>query len=222
MYMIIVGGGNVGLHLAKKLVSNNHEVLLLERDARQAQRLAQLVGEENVMVGDGCEMTTQKDAGFERADVVIAVTGEDEDNMVVCQLAKVVWNVKRVLARVNDPAHESLFQQIGIDDTVSATSIIHSLIEQQISPDVMLPVGALARGHLEIVEVEIGHRSPVLGKKIREIVLPPQTNLIWILREDSGLAVTGDTDLRVGDMLVALVSREHSEELHALFEPDRV
>ncbi|MEQ1933192.1 MAG: TrkA family potassium uptake protein [Fimbriimonadaceae bacterium] len=222
MYMIIVGGGNVGLHLAKKLVSNNHEVLLLERDSRQAQRLSQLVGEENVMVGDGCEMTTQKDAGFERADVVIAVTGEDEDNMVVCQLAKIVWNVKRVLARVNDPAHESLFQQIGIDDTVSATSIIHSLIEQQISPDVMLPVGALARGHLEIVEVEIGNRSPVLGKRIREIDLPPKTNLIWILREDSGLAVTGDTDLRVGDMLVALVSRDHSEELHGLFEPEKV
>ncbi|MEQ1821623.1 MAG: TrkA family potassium uptake protein [Fimbriimonadaceae bacterium] len=219
--MIIVGGGNVGLHLAKKLISNNHEVLLLERDPRQAQRLAQLIGEENVIVGDGCEMSTQKDSGFERADVVIAVTGEDEDNMVVCQLAKVVWNVKRVLARVNDPAHESLFQQIGIDDTVSATSIIHSLIEQQISPDVMLPVGALARGHLEIVEVEIGHRSPVLGKKIREISLPPKTNLIWILREESGLAVTGDTELRMGDMLVALVSRDHSEELYALFEPDR-
>jgi len=219
MYMILVGGGNVGLHLAKKLLSSGHEILMLERDSRTAQRLAQHIGEENVMVGDGCEMTTQKDAGFERADVVIAVTGEDEDNMVVCQMAKVVWNVDRVLARVNDPSHEAVFQQIGIDDTVSATGIIFSLIEQQISPDVVLPVGALARGHLEIVEVEIGVRSPVLGKQVRELVLPPQTNLIWILREESGLAVSGDTEFLLGDMLVALVPRDHANELRDLLQP---
>jgi len=217
--MILVGGGNVGLHLAKKLLSSGHEILMLERDSRTAQRLAQHIGEENVMVGDGCEMTTQKDAGFERADVVIAVTGEDEDNMVVCQMAKVVWNVDRVLARVNDPSHEAVFQQIGIDDTVSATGIIFSLIEQQISPDVVLPVGALARGHLEIVEVEIGVRSPVLGKQVRELVLPPQTNLIWILREESGLAVSGDTEFLLGDMLVALVPRDHANELRDLLQP---
>jgi trk system potassium uptake protein TrkA len=221
MYMILVGGGNVGLHLAKKLLSSGHEVLILDRDSRTAQRLSQHIGEENVMVGDGCEMTTQKDAGFERADVVIAVTGEDEDNLVVCQMAKLVWNVDRVLARVNDPSHEAVFQQIGIDETVSATGIIFSLIEQQISPDVMLPVGALTRGHLEIVEVELGVRSPVVGKMVREVVLPPQTNLIWILREESGLAVTGDTELMVGDMLVALVQRDHAEELRSLLVPTR-
>lgn len=221
MYMILVGGGNVGLHLAKKLLSSGHEVLLLERDSRAAHRLAQHIGEENVMVGDGCEMLTQKDAGFERADVVIAVTGEDEDNLVVCQMAKAVWNVDRVLARVNDPDHEDIFAQIGIDDTVSATGIIFSLIEQQISPDVVVPVGALARGHLEIVELEIGVRSPVVGKRVRELVLPPQTNLVWILREDSGIAVSGDTELRLGDMLVALVPREHADELRDLLEPAR-
>lgn len=218
MYMILVGGGNVGLHLAKKLLSSGHELLLLERDARAAQRLAQHIGEENVMVGDGCEMLTQKDAGFERADVVIAVTGEDEDNLVVCQMAKTVWNVDRVLARVNDPDHEDIFEQVGIDDTVSATGIIFSLIEQQISPDVVVPVGALARGHLEIVEVELGVRSPVVGRQVRELIFPPQTNLIWILREDSGLAVSGDTVLQVGDMLVALVPREHADELRGTLE----
>jgi len=218
MYMILVGGGNVGLHLAKKLLSSGHELLLLERDARAAQRLAQHIGEENVMVGDGCEMLTQKDAGFERADVVIAVTGEDEDNLVVCQMAKTVWNVDRVLARVNDPDHEDIFEQVGIDDTVSATGIIFSLIEQQISPDVVVPVGALARGHLEIVEVELGVRSPVVGRQVRDFNFPPQTNLIWILREDSGLAVSGDTILQVGDMLVALVPREHADELREILE----
>ena len=140
MYMILVGGGNVGLQLAKRLLASGNEVVLMEKDSRQAQRLADLLGEENVVCGDGCEMATQKAVGFGRADVVVAVTGEDEDNMVVCQMAKSVWSVERVLARVNDPDHEELFKQTGIDETVSATSIIYSLLEQQISPDTVLPV----------------------------------------------------------------------------------
>lgn len=221
MYMILVGGGNVGLYLAKRLMANNHEVLLLEKDSRQAQRLSSLVGEENVMIGDGCEMTTQKDAGFGRADVVVAVTGEDEDNLVICQLAKVVWNVERVLARVNDPSHEEIFLQVGIDQTVSATGIIHALIEQQISPDVMLPVGALARGNLEIVEVELGGRSPVINKKVRELTLPQQTNIIWVLRAGQGIAVEGDTILQAGDMLVAVLPRDRAPELREILQPAR-
>lgn len=219
MYMILVGGGNVGLHLAKQLLSSGHEVLILEKNAVSAQRLATLIGEENVMVGDGCEMITMKDAGFGRADVVVAVTGEDEDNLVICQIAKVVWNVDRVLARVNDPSHEKIFKQIGIDDTVSATKIIFSLLEQQISPDVMLPVGALAKGDIEVIEVELGPRSPVVNKRVRELKLPPQTNIVWVLREGQGVAVDGDTQLQVGDMLVALITQDHAQELRQLLSP---
>jgi trk system potassium uptake protein TrkA len=221
MYMIVVGGGNVGLHLSKQLLSSGHEVLILERDARNAQRVSALLGEENVMIGDGCEMITQKDAGFGRADVVVAVTGEDEDNLVVCQMAKVVWHVERVLARVNDPSHEETFQQIGIDDTVSATGIIFALLEQQISPDVMLPVGALAKGNIEVIEVELGPRSPVVNKRVRELKLPTQTNIVWILRGEQGLQVDGDTMLLQGDMLVALVSRDQAADLRQSLAPVR-
>ena len=217
MYMILVGGGNVGLNLAKRLLNHGHEVLILEKDSRNASRISTQIGEQNVMVGDGCEMTTQKDAGFGRADVVVAVTGEDEDNMVVCQMAKAVWNVEKVLARVNDPDHEEIFRKIGIDETVSATGIIFALLEQQISPDVVLPIGALARGNLEVVEVELGSRSPVVGHLVRDLSLPPQTNLIWILRGDQGLAVSGDTELIPGDMVVAVVPRDHAEELRETF-----
>ncbi len=222
MYMILVGGGNVGINLAKRLAQQGHEMLLLEKDSRQAARIADLLGEENVMVGDGCEMITQKDAGFGRADVVVAVTGEDEDNLVICQMAKTVWNVERVLARVNDPSHEDLFRKIGIDQTVSATGIIFALLEQQISPDVVLPIGALARGNLEFVEVELGSRSPVLGKLVRDLPLPPHANLIWILREDQGISVAGDTVLGQGDMVVAVVPRDHADELRDVFLPARV
>jgi trk system potassium uptake protein TrkA len=221
MYMIIVGGGNVGLNLAKRLIATDHEVLLMEKSGVQGARLAQLLGEENVMVGDGCEMAVQKRAGFGRADVVIAVTGEDEDNLVVCQLAKVVWNVERVLARVNDPAHELIFKQIGIDETVSATGIIYALLEQQIMPDVLMPVGALGRGDVEVVELQLSSRSPVVGKRVRDISLPPSTNIVWLLRNDQGLTVDGDTVLTTGDTVVALIPRERANELRSVLLPTK-
>ena len=219
MYMILVGGGNVGLQLAKRLLSRGYEVLVVEREPRQAQRLCSLIGDENVLLGDGCEMMTQKECGFGRADVVVAITGEDEDNLVICQMAKVVWSVDRVVARVNDPSHELIFAEIGIDDTVSATGIIYSLIEQQITPDVVLPVGALGRGDIEVVEVQLSSRSPVVDKKVREIELPPQTMIVWLLREDHGLMVTGDTVLLARDSIVALVPRSSAEALRQLLVP---
>ena len=222
MYLILVGGGNVGLQLAKKLLARQHEVLLLEKDARQASRLASVIGDEAVLTGDGCEIAIQKLAGFNRADVVVAVTGEDEDNMVVCRMAKVVWNVERVLARVNDPSHEGIFKQIGIDDTVSATGIIFSLLEQQITPDEVIPIGALAKGNVEVVEATLSHRSPVLGKEIRELVLPPHTNIAWMVRDNEGLLVTGDTVLREGDTVVALVPRDAAADLRTLLVPVKV
>lgn len=221
MYSILVGGGNVGLALAKRLLSNDYEILLLEKDPRQAERLAALIGESNVALGDGCEMLVQKEIGFGRADVVIAVTGEDEDNLVVCQMAKVVWNVDRVLARVNDPAHESIFTRIGIDDTVSATGIIYSLLEQQIMSDTVLPVGALARGNVEVMEIKLSNRSPAANKRVRELRLPLQTNIVWVIRGDQGLSVDGDTELLAGDMVVALVPRERAEELREALVPQK-
>ena len=221
MYMILVGGGNVGLQLAKKLQSHDHEVLMLEKDARQAARLSTILGDDSVFLGDGCETSVQKAAGFGRADCVVAVTGEDEDNMVVCQMAKMMWNVKRVVARVNDPSHEAIFRQIGIDDTVSATAIIFNLIDQQISSDEMIPLGAIAKGNIEIVEAILSHRSPLVGKKIREVNLPSQTNIVWINRGGEGVLVSGDSDLREGDEIVAVVPTGKAEELQELLAADR-
>lgn len=222
MYMILVGGGNVGYNLARRLLDSGQEVVILEREPRMAARLAQLLGETNVIEGDGCEMLIQKEAGFGRADVVVAVTGEDEDNLVICQMAKTVWGVNRVLARVNDPSHNDIFKKLGIDDTVSATGIIFALLEQQISPDVMLPIGALAKGNIEVIEVELGPRSPVIHKRVRDLTLPPQTNFVYILRDDQGVPVDGDTMLQQDDMLVALVPQEHAETLRKILHPTKL
>ncbi len=221
MYLIVVGGGNVGLNLAKRLLAEGHEVVLLEKDHNRAQRLATLIGEESVFLGDGCETSTQKSVGFGRADIVCAVTGEDEDNLVVCQMAKVMWKVKRVLARVNDPQQEAIFKQIGIDDVVSATGIIFNLLEQQIHTDHLIPLGALANGQIEVVEVVLSSRSPVMGTRVRDLKLPPKTNIIWINRGGTGVIVEGDTQLNEGDEIVAVVPMESAGALRELLTPER-
>jgi len=216
MYLVLVGGGNVGMQLAKRLIARGHEVLLLEKDSRSAQRLSNVLGDEHVMHGDGCEIHTQKSAGFNRADVVVAVTGEDEDNLVVCQLAKEQWSVKRVLARVNDPNHEEIFRQIGIDHTVSATGIIFTLLEQQLQGDDIVPVGALHKGNVEVVETSLSSRSPLVGKKVRDLSLPKGAFIVWMLRDGQGVTVDGDTEFRVGDMLVTLVPTESAEDSRSI------
>ena len=213
MYMILVGGGNVGIQLAKRLIARGDEVLLIEKDAATAARLADRLGDEHVLHGDGCELHTQRDAGFNRADVVVAVTGEDEDNFVACQLAKEVWHTDRVLARVNDPSHEETFRSIGIDETVSATGIIFNLLEQQISSDDLVPVATLHRGHVEIVESVLTVRSPLVGKEASDLDLPEGSFIAYLVRDGEGIQVTPTTTFQVDDMVVAIVHTDDAGKL---------
>ncbi|MCA0362059.1 MAG: TrkA family potassium uptake protein [Armatimonadetes bacterium] len=216
LYVIVVGGGNVGVQLCKRLIARGHEVVLMEKDARQAQKLGNLIGDENVVHGDGCDLITQRSTGFNRADIVVSVTGEDEDNLICCQLAKEVWKVKRVVARVNDPSHETVFRELGIDDTVSATGIIFSLIDQQISSDELIPVGHLHKGHVEVVESVLSERSPLLGRAVRDIALPQGSFIVSIFRDGIATQVTGDSTFSVGDTVVAMVPIVRADELRAV------
>ncbi|MCG9893898.1 MAG: TrkA family potassium uptake protein [Fimbriimonadaceae bacterium] len=213
MYIILMGGGNVGTQLAKRFIAQKHEVLLLEKDSTHARKLAALLGEQHVVHGDGCDIRIQKAAGFNRAEVVVAVTGEDEDNLIACQLAKSIWKVKRVVARVNDPSHEQVFRDLGIDDCVSATSIIFNLLDQQVSSDLVIPVGALHKGGMEVVESTLSGLSPLLGVKVRDLALPPGTFLVYLLRGTAGGPIDGETVLQEGDMVVALVPLGEAENL---------
>ena len=151
MYIIIVGGGNIGYYLAKTLVAARHEVLLMEKDRTRYRTISEELGEV-VMQGDGCEVAQQNQAGFGRADAVVAATGSDDDNLVVCQMAKMEHNVPRTISRVNDPRNEALFHKLGIDATVSSTKIIYNLIEQEVGGGEVIPLAALNRGNIEIVE----------------------------------------------------------------------
>jgi trk system potassium uptake protein TrkA len=216
MYCIIVGGGNVGYYLTKDLAAAGHEVLLLEKDRTRAARLVEELGE-MALQGDGCEVRVMEEVGFGRADVIVAVTGEDEDNLIVCQMAKRKFDVPRTIARVNSPANEALFAQLGVDTTVSATRVIFNLIEQVVESDQVVPLAALSRGSLEIVQIELSEQSPVVGKRIADVRLPAEAHIVSLIRSEKGLLPTPDTVLAPGDSVLALVHTERENELIGTF-----
>ena len=223
MYIVIVGGGKVGFYLAKELVESNHEVLVIERDPAKCAEIAETLGE-IVMRGDGCEAAIQEQAGAGRADMLLAVTGDDEDNLVSCQVGRHVFKVPRTVARINNPKNEHIFRELGIDFTVSATSVVLSQIEQQLPSHPLIPLLTLRRG-FEIVEVKIPSGAAVEGRTLRDVLLPHQS-LIWGIVDTEGnpKAPTVDTILHAGDEVVAVTLKESEEALRAALTaplPDR-
>lgn len=216
MYIIIVGGGNVGYYLAKTLAAAKHEVLLLEKDRARCRTIAEELGEV-VMQGDGCEVAQQVEAGFGRADAVVAVTGSDDDNLVVCQMAKMEHDVPRTISRVNDPRNEKLFRKLGVNATVSSTKIIYNLLEQEVGSSDVIPLAALQQGNLEIVDIEIGERSPVLGRDIISLPLPQEALVISVIRDGHALLPAGARQFVLGDSVIALVNAETEHVLRDTF-----
>ncbi|MBE3559646.1 MAG: TrkA family potassium uptake protein [Ktedonobacteraceae bacterium] len=216
MYIIIGGGGEVGYYLARNLLSQGHEVLLLEKSNARFQTLSEELGQA-VFKGDACEARTLEEAGARRADVVIAVTGEDEDNLVICQVAKKRFNVARTIARLNNPRHEELFQKLGIDVTVSPTKSILSLVESELPGQRFITLMNLKRAGLEIVELTIPSLSPAIGKKLSQINLPRRSNLALIMRGSEPIFPVAETVLQANDEIYALVTREGEEELRRTF-----
>ncbi len=216
MYVIVVGGGKVGYYLSKRLHQEGHEVLLMEKDRRRASLIGEELGD-MVMQGDGCEVRLMREAGFGRADVIVAVTGDDEDNLVICQMAKRQFNVPRSVSRVNNPANEVLFQKLGIDTTVSSTSLIYNLLEQQIEPGQVIPLGALKKGNIEVVAILVSERSPVLKKSVRDLELPGNALIISVVRGDNALLPQAGTVFEPGDSVVLLVSADEEPRLRSIF-----
>jgi len=221
MYIIIVGAGKVGYYLAKALTQEGHEVLVMEKDRKVAEAIADELGE-IVMHADGCEVRSMTEAGMARANVVVAVTGDDEDNLVICQMAKRKFGVPRTIARVNDPKNEELFQELGIDQTVSSTRIIFNLIEQQIETGQVIPLAALKKGEIEVVEVDITPGCPVEGMRIGQLDLPPNTLIISVIRDGHALIPHADTRLRQGDSVIAMIKAEREKELRAVFAGEQL
>jgi trk system potassium uptake protein len=213
MYLLIAGGGKVGSNLARALLRDGHEVTLIEqRPGRFAQLEAEL--EHQALRGDATELFVLERAGIRRPpDVVVAVTGDDEDNLVICQLARDLYGVETVIARVNDPRNQPYFDLLGITPTVSATASIMALIEHEVPEHGLIHLLELRKENLEIVEILVNPDADCAGKSIREVALPEGSRVISIVRNGKAEAPDGAMQLEPGDSVLAILEPGKEDEL---------
>ncbi len=217
MYIIVVGAGKIGYHLAKFLMAEKNEVLLIENDEARVAELSAEFGE-SIMEGNGSRVPILREGGTNRADVLVAVTGVDEENLVICQIAKTVFKCPRTIARVNDPRDESIFSSMGVDATVSSTRLINSLIQEQVKADDMsIPLVTLRARNVEIVEIDLSGKPEIMGKQIKEFNLPEGARIIAILRGPQVVIPTGESKLLLGDNIIVLVKKEVEPLLRNVF-----
>ena len=192
MFVLVVGGGKVGYYLAKELIESGHEVALMEKDRARAAQIADEIGS-IVIPHDGCEGKYLGEAGCNRADVVAAVTGDDEDNLVICQMAKHHFDVPRTIARVNNPKNEALFRHLGVDELISPTRMILGSIEQDIPVHELLHLAALGEGELELIEAHLQAGSPAIGRAPKDLAIPEGCSLFAVIRDGIATPLRPDT-----------------------------
>jgi len=212
MYVIIVGGGNIGYFLAKRLFQDKHNVVLIEKDKDRAELIAKEL-DIVVIKGDGCEPQILEQADIAKADVLAAVTGDDEDNFIICQIAKEKFGISRTVGRVNDPKNERTFSELGIDVPINASAILAKIIEEEVSFSDFVNLLSFKRGKLAIVRVDLLEDSPVVDKQVQEITLPPSSVLVSIIRGDTVVVPKGDTMLLPRDDIIALTTIENEQQL---------
>jgi trk system potassium uptake protein len=212
MFVIVVGGGKVGYYLTKELVGAGHEVVLMEKDPGRASQIADEIGS-IVITHDGCEGRYLAEAGCNRADVVAAVTGDDEDNLVICQMAKHHFDVPRTIARVNNPKNEELFRHLGVDEIISPTRMILGSIEQDIPVHELLHLAALGESDLEIIEAHLQPGSPAIGRAPRDLQIPDECSLFAVVRDGQASPLRPDTVLEAGDKVIAIGRNDCQDRL---------
>ena len=213
MYVIVAGGGKIGANVMRSLLRLGHEVTLIEQRRDRFEQLEDEF-EHQVQRGDATELFVLERAGIKRPpDLVLAVTGDDEDNLVICQLAKERYGVPKVIARVNDPRNQAHFDLLGISPTICATSNIMGLIEHEVPEHGLVHLLELRNENLEIVEVQIAEGSPVAGKRVERLELPSGARLISVTRNGQSEIAVGSTELRPGDQVLAILQPGKEDEL---------
>ena len=219
MYAIIAGAGKVGRNLARELISKGHEVTLIE-----SSRASYLANEEEfehaVQYGDATELWVLERSGIQRADLVIAVTGDDEDNILVCQVAKEKYLCDRVIARVNNPRNHDHFRLLGIQPAVSATDLILRLLEHEVPRYGLVHLLALEEERLEIIELEVSDDAPAVGQKVADISLPEGSLIISVLRGGAGFVPKPDTVIEAGDEVLLVLDPGLEESITSYFSSD--
>jgi len=216
MYIVIAGAGKVGYYLAKRLISGRHTVSIIEKDKMLCEDIAKEL-EAMVINGDACDPDILEEAGIKRADVVAAVTGDDEDNLIICQICKELFKVNRTVGRVNNPDNERTFSELGIDVPVDATMIIGKIIEGEVSFSDFVNLMSFKRGRLSIVRIDLPANSPVTNKRVRDVHLPGESVLVSIVRHDDVIIPKGDTVFMPGDDIIAITGVGNESQLLALF-----
>jgi trk system potassium uptake protein TrkA len=219
MYIIIVGAGKVGWNLARELINKEHEVTLIESDRRRYLTVEQEL-EHNIQYGDASELWVLERAGIQRADMVIAVTGDDEDNMLICQVAREKYMVERIIARVNNPRNLEHFELLGIKPSVSATGLILNLIEHEVPEYGLVHLLDFPEERLEIIEMLLEKDSRVAGQRVGDLDMPEGSLLISVLREGRGFVPGPETVLEPGDEILAVLDPGREEDLKVFLGPD--
>ena len=219
LYIIIAGAGKVGWNLARELLDKGNEVTLIENNRERFQTVEQEL-EHNVQYGDASELWVLERAGISRADMVIAVTGDDEDNMLICQVAREKYLVDRIIARVNNPRNRQHFDLLGVTPFVSATDLILRLLEHEVPEYGLVHLLDLPEERLEIIEMLLGADSPAAGRKVGELEMPDGSLLISVLREGRGFVPGPDTVLEAGDEILAVLDPGLEDDLKEYFAPD--
>lgn len=223
MRVIIVGGGNVGTYIAGELQKGKHTVVLVEEDPeRVAQGIASGLPEGvEWLNADGCELSALGLAHPEQAEVVVAVTGDDEDNLVISLLAKQEFGVPRVVARINNPDNEWLFNETwGVDVSVSTPHLLTALVEEAVSVGSLVRLLSFSNDTARLCEVKLASNSPANGKEIVDLGFPRDSTVVAVLRDEHVVVPRGDTQLKEGDEVMVLVTKESEDRVRALLVGD--
>jgi trk system potassium uptake protein len=212
MYIIIAGAGDIGFFLAQKLIEDKHQVCCVEKRRDRADFIAQTTSIP-VLQGRATDLQVLKDARIEKADTFVALTSEDQSNIVSCQIAKELFEVKRTVAKVNNPQYIKVFSNLGIDIPIDSTAILSRIVEEEASFTDFINLLSIKKGKLSITRVDLSEESPVVNRKVKDISLPPDTVLVSLLRGDEVIVPRGDTVLLTGDEVLAITNIQREKEL---------
>jgi trk system potassium uptake protein TrkA len=216
MRVAIAGAGNVGLFIANDLLRTGHEVQLIEQNPEVVRRATADEGVEWV-IADACEVQSLRTAQLERCDVVVAATGDDEDNLVISLLAKQEFGVPRVVARVNHPKNEWLFNENwGVDLSVSTPHLITALVEEAVSVGHLVRLLQFEGGQVRLVEVTLAGDSPAVDKAIKDLAVPRDATIVAVIRRDHVVMPRGDTIFEAGDEVLAMVTGDSEDDVRAI------
>ncbi len=219
MYVIICGAGKVGWNLARELIAKDREVTLVESDHAR-YRVVEEELEHAVQYGDATELWVLERAGIQRADLVIAVTGDDEDNILICQMAKEKYGVQRIVARVNNPRNLQHFRLLDVQPAVSATDLILRLIEHEVPEYGLVQLLALEEEHLEIIELEVSQGSEAAGQRVQDVPLPDGSLIISVLRGGAGFVPKADSVIQPGDQVLLILDPGLEAQITPQFAPN--